>query len=276
MLRELVRIDASHPIEHVHDAPVFRLRGRLLPLIDLAAAVGDVPSQHPRLVMVIATDGVEFGLVVDHYHDSEEIVVKPLGRHLRDLTQYGGATILGDGRVVLIVDARTLARRVNLLGEAATAATTVARAHGAAGDASCQRSLVLVRQGEHGRFAVPLEDIDRIAEVPTGALARTGGDLVVQLHDDLLPVMRLADALGTDGDEPAALVSLIVCGRTGQRVGVAVDQVLDIVDLIPERRWSNHRLGVSGTVIVDGGVVELLDLPGLIASHAPHLSRSTS
>ena len=275
MLRELVRIDASHPIEHVHDAPVFRLRGRLLPLIDLAAAVGDAPSQHPRLVMVIATDGVEFGLVVDHYHDSEEIVVKPLGRHLRDLTQYGGATILGDGGVVLIVDARTLARRVNLLGEVAIAATTAARDHSAAGDASSQRSLVLVRQGEHGRFAVPLEDIDRIAEVPTGALARTGGDLVVQLHDDLLPVMRLADALGTDGDAPAPLVSLIVCGRTGQRVGVAVDQVLDIVDLVPERRWSNHRLGVSGTVIVDGGVVELLDLPGLIASHAPHLSRST-
>jgi two-component system chemotaxis sensor kinase CheA len=153
MLRELVRIDASHPIEHVHDAPVFRLRGRLLPLIDLAAAVGDAPSQHPRLVMVIATDGVEFGLVVDHYHDSEEIVVKPLGRHLRDLTQYGGATILGDGGVVLIVDCRARwpatcqpARRGRDRRRPPRRASD-----GAAAAAATQRSLVLVRQGpQHG------------------------------------------------------------------------------------------------------------------------------
>jgi two-component system chemotaxis sensor kinase CheA len=127
MLRELVRVDADHPIEHVHAAPVFRLRGRLLPLIDLARAVGAPASPAPQRIMVLSADGHEFGVLIDRYHDTEEIVVKPLGRHLRDVGQYGGATILGDGRVVLIVDCRAIARDVCRQLAAAPAAAVAQR-----------------------------------------------------------------------------------------------------------------------------------------------------
>ncbi len=269
LLRELVRVDADHPIEHVHAAPVFRLRGRLLPLIDLAQAVGAPTSAAPQRIMVLSADGHEFGVLIDRYHDTEEIVVKPLGRHLRDVGQYGGATILGDGRVVLIVDCRAIARAVRR--QLATPVAAAAAAEPAA--ATATRALVLLRQGPHNHFAVPLEMISRIASVPPSAVTRTGPDEVAQVLDDLLPVMRLGDALGTGADEVGAEQQLIVVQGDDQRIGVAVDQIIDIVTVGLTPRWSNRRPGVTGTIVVDGKVIELLDLPDLIETHAPHLLR---
>lgn len=271
MLRELVRVDADHPIEHVHAAPVFRLRGRLLPLIDLARAVGAPASPAPQRIMVLSADGHEFGVLIDRYHDTEEIVVKPLGRHLRDVGQYGGATILGDGRVVLIVDCRAIARDVCRQLAAAPAAAVPSDTAAA----TSTRALVLLRQGPQNHFAVPLEMIERIASVAPTAVTRTGPDEVVQVLDDLIPVMRLGDALGTGAEADDGEQQLIVVQGDDQRIGVAVDQIIDIVTIALTPRWSNRRPGVTGTVVVDGKVIELLDLPDLIEAHAPHLLRGT-
>ncbi|MCE9572015.1 MAG: chemotaxis protein CheW, partial [Deltaproteobacteria bacterium] len=272
-LRELVRIDAAHPIELVHSAPVFRLRGRLLPLVDLAAAVGDAPLEAPRLLLVVESEGTTLGLIVDRYHDSEEIVVKPLGRQLRECTQYGGATILGDGGVALILDIRQLARRAGLHAERRATSSAAALAPVAARDD--RTTMVMLQQGVNGRFAVPLSSIDRIDEVDASRIERTGPDEVVQLQGDLLPVMRLGTALGVDtADSP--ILQLIVCHAANRKVGVAVDQILDIVEVLPELRWSNRRTGVTGTVLFEGRVVELLDLPQLIEATAPHLLWSAS
>ena len=53
----------------------------------------------------------QFGLVVDGINDTQEIVVKPLGKQLKGLTVYAGATIMGDGRVALILDVLGIGQR---------------------------------------------------------------------------------------------------------------------------------------------------------------------
>ncbi|HVV86201.1 MAG TPA: chemotaxis protein CheW, partial [Kofleriaceae bacterium] len=130
--------------------------------------------------------------------------------------------------------------------------------------------LLLVRQGARGRYAVPLDAIDRLAEVEPSALARTGDDEVVQLDGELLPVLRLGATLGPGSEPDGALLSLVVCRAGAHRVGVAVDQVLDIIDDPVQERWSNLRPGVSGSLLLHGHVVELIDLPGLLGARAPH------
>ena len=54
--------------------------------------------------------------MVDHINDTEEIVVKPLGKQLKGLSAFAGATIMGDGRVALILDVLGLAQRARIVG----------------------------------------------------------------------------------------------------------------------------------------------------------------
>ena len=86
-------------VEDVDGAPVYRLRGELLPLVDLADVLGlDLrAARRPRRHRRAAADDRRFGLVVDRVINTEEIVVKPLGGQLKAIGLYAGATILGDG-----------------------------------------------------------------------------------------------------------------------------------------------------------------------------------
>ena len=60
-------------------------------------------------IVVVNTGVMEYGLVVDELHDTFEIVVRPLGQHLKKCSEDTGASVLGDGRVALILDASGLA-----------------------------------------------------------------------------------------------------------------------------------------------------------------------
>src|SRR3546814_13959260 len=68
-------------------------------------------------IVVLRADDRSFGLVVDGVKDSSEIVVKPLGNHLKGLSTFAGATILGDGSVALILDVMGLAQRAHVINE---------------------------------------------------------------------------------------------------------------------------------------------------------------
>ena len=105
-LLELVRLDASQveeKIEMLHGAPVYRLRGNLLPLVYLrkelyphedldVVAVAD--NERGFNIVVLQADDRQFGLVVDKITDSQEIVVKPLGKQLQGISVFAGATIM--------------------------------------------------------------------------------------------------------------------------------------------------------------------------------------
>ncbi len=68
-----------------------------------------------RNIVVVQADDRQFGLVVDGIVDTEEIVVKPLGKELKAINVFAGATIMGDGRVALILDVPRIAQRANVL-----------------------------------------------------------------------------------------------------------------------------------------------------------------
>src|SRR5205823_5961101 len=108
---ELVRND--RPIEFIHGAPVYRLRQKLLPIVHLNGVLGlPVSAAREGLTIVVLRAGSRpFGLVVDEVNDTQEIVVKPFGRQLKGIEAFAGATILGDGRVALILDVRGIAHR---------------------------------------------------------------------------------------------------------------------------------------------------------------------
>ncbi len=124
-LLELVSLDAELArlgIEYIREAPVYRLRGQLLPLVYLNRQLGvaDAPGHAEAEtvnIVVLQADERQFGLVVDAIHDTQEIVVKPLQKQLKAIQAFSGATIMGDGRVALILDVMGLAQRAKVLSD---------------------------------------------------------------------------------------------------------------------------------------------------------------
>jgi len=226
-LVELVRVaarDLVSRIEWLHDAPVYRLRGRLLPIVFLSQVMrgADPRAGAGRGLVVLRAEGRTFGLVVDAVHDTEEIVVKPLSERLRGLEMFAGATLLGDGRVALILDVPALARRTGVNG----AEEGFAAARDDAG-----RGLLLVDLCGGGRAAVPLDRIGRIDELPASAFEHRPGGSAARWRGEVLPVAPLAPAGETRAAtlDPERVYPVIVGEAGGRRFGWVVDAIADVV-----------------------------------------------
>ncbi len=106
-VHETVRTDHSD-VYYLNKRPVFRLRDEIIPVINLNKILrqnqgGFVLTEKPYIV-VIGLAEKKLGLVIDRFLGQEEVVIKSLGSYLGNTEGIAGATILGDGRIRLIVD----------------------------------------------------------------------------------------------------------------------------------------------------------------------------
>ncbi|MHC4731290.1 MAG: chemotaxis protein CheA, partial [Planctomycetota bacterium] len=196
-LRELHRLEGTERIEAVHDAPVFRLRGRLLPLVYLDLTLGLRAGDAPRngdtvFIAVLETEEQRFGLVVDRILDTQETVVKPLGLPLERIPVYAGATILGDGTVALILDVAGLAERAGISGE--TPGATWEEEEEPVRAEPTERFL-LVQGPDDGRVVLPLDMVTRLEEFPVSKIELAGDRAVVEYRGRILPLIRVTAIL---------------------------------------------------------------------------------
>lgn len=272
-LLELVRLDAEQSavaIEHVHGAPVYRLRGRLLPLVDLREQLELAPSDSATTyIVVLQSDEERYGLIVDDILDTEEIVVKPLSQQLRGIGLFAGATIMGDGSVALILDATAVARRA---GMSAEASRTTSRDAGevAAADTT---SLLVVELGDGRRAALPLASVDRLEQVTRSSLEQAGNHDVVQYRGSILPLLHLDHALMSTGASHSDVLDVIVCHAGEHLIGVVVAQIVDIVASDLAVRSSLDSGGDHGSAVIHGHVTELVDVDNVAASITAALTR---
>jgi two-component system chemotaxis sensor kinase CheA len=185
-LLELIRLEVDQSgkhIEYVHGTPVYRRRGSLLPIAYLNQVLGLKTAHQAETVSMVVLQAEErqFGLVVDGINDTQEIVVKPLGKQLKGLTLYAGATIMGDGRVALILDVLGIGQRAGVLAEFLEQ-TRVTGQQKAQTEIAQQR-LLLFRAGSFARLAVPLSLVARLEEFPLSAVEHASGGDVVQYTD---------------------------------------------------------------------------------------------
>lgn len=98
-------------IKYVQTKEVINLRGTVIPIIRLADIldVEQTKESPENLTVVIVSKGDKLaGLVIDNLIGQQEIVIKSLGKYINNNKMIGGATILGDGEVALILDVNTL------------------------------------------------------------------------------------------------------------------------------------------------------------------------
>ena len=257
-LLELIRLEGDSSekhIEHVHGTPVYRRRGSLLPIAYLNQVLGLKSAERAEAVsmVVLQAEDRQFGLVVDGINDTQEIVVKPLGKQLKGLTVYAGATIMGDGRVALILDVLGIGQRSGVLAESREQARAAAEQKTQTGIE--QQRLLLFRAGSFERLAVPLSLVARLEEFPQSSIEHAGGGQVVQYRNRILPLVPLRTVLEPGAPDPGAdaadPVQVIVFNDGDRSVGVVVDQILDVaeeaVDGAPEvEPQGPARLGGGG------------------------------
>jgi two-component system chemotaxis sensor kinase CheA len=269
-LLELIRLEGDSSekhIEQVHGTPVYRRRGSLLPIAYLNRVLGLEPAELADAVsiVVLQAEDRQFGLVVDGINDTQEIVVKPLAKQLKGLTEYAGATIMGDGRVALILDVLGIGLRSGVLAESREQARATAEKNIHAG--AEQQRLLLFRAGSFERLAVPLSLVARLEEFPRSSVEFAGGRQVVQYRNRILPLVPLRDILEPDApsrEEIADPVQVIVFNDGDRSVGVVVDQILDVVEDTITARQKSTRKGLLGSAVVSRRVTDLLDLNQVI------------
>jgi two-component system chemotaxis sensor kinase CheA len=270
-LSELVHIppeEATSAIEWIENAPLYRLRGKLLPLIFLdrllmPGAEYKMASERDYFIAVLDADGRRFGLVVDGLADPEEIVVKPLSGVLKNIGLFSGATVLGNADLALILDPGSIALKagVTLREEEAACADE--------GDAEEAYSLSYLLVEVAGRqAAVPLADVLRIEKLPLKRIEYVRNQPVLNFEGQLLPVEDSGGLMAAAEGNPQAQIIVVVCREGNRHVGIAVSHVLDVAagsDLY-EAGTEQHTGGVTLLKSRVTGVVDLGAVAPLPAS----------
>ncbi|MFT6461658.1 MAG: two-component system chemotaxis sensor kinase CheA [Maricaulis maris] len=277
-VRELVRVGAGseHTVENLNGARVMRLRDRLMPLVDLHDVLGvgeayNGNKDETGFVVVLDAGGRNVGLVVDNVLDTEEIVVKPLSDSLRGVHAYSGATILGDGSVIMILDPNGLAGEiVTAMEEDASEGVGSAKA---AEMANTQR-LLLVRAGGAEPKAVPLALVTRLEEFDPSTIESTNGRLVVQYRGRLMPIVPIGSEIRTvEGQRQPVLVF----AENHTSIGLAVDEIVDVVEERVDLQMSSDKPGVIGSAIIKGKATDVVDIAWYLdQSRAGNIQRRSS
>jgi two-component system chemotaxis sensor kinase CheA len=256
---ELVRTTANseHGIEVINNAPVLRLRDRLLPLVSLRTLLrlgGDAEEQTETFIVVTQVGAYTFGIIVDRVFDTEEIVVKPVAPILRHISMFSGNTILGDGSVIMILDPNGIAGSTGEIvgGSQATAETSAARdLH-----AEDRQSLLVFRAGGVDLKGVPLALVARLEEIEVGQIEHSHGKPVVQYRGKLMPLVTIDGSFDvkTEGRQP-----VLVFADRERSMGLVVDEIVDIVEERLKVELSVDQPGLIGTAVVSGKATDIID-----------------
>lgn len=279
-LLELVRIDTEQGalgVEMIHGTPVYRLRGQLLPLVHLSEElqIGDDHQPGSAVnIVVLQADDRQFGLVVDAIADTQEIVVKPLGKQLKQIPVFAGATILGDGHVALILDVLGLGQRARVVSEIRER-SLINEVAVLGGPAQEKETLLLLRIDESGQMAIALSQVARLEEFAHSSVERSNDRDVVQYRGEILPLIDLPALMGTGSavsENHERRIQVVVHTTPSQRhVGLVVQQILDICETTLDIDTKGRREGIQGSLVVQNRVTDILDVTDLVRRHLPAL-----
>ncbi len=258
---ELVRVtnNSEHGIESINNAPVLRLRDRLLPLVSLKKLLrlaDDKDAERQETFIVVTQVGTyTFGIIVDRVFDTEEIVVKPVAPILRHISMFSGNTILGDGSVIMILDPNGIAGATGesgMLGGAQGADTQMAReSHAAA-----KTSLLVFRAGGTHPKAVPHALVARREEIDVAEIEYSHGKPMVQYRGHLMPLVSIdgSTQFRDEGRQP-----VLVFSDREHTMGLVVEEIVDIVEDRLKVELRTEQPGVIGTAVIVGKATTIID-----------------
>lgn len=279
-LVEMLRLEQKTErdrIEQLRDTPVYRLRGELLPIVYLSNLLGTESANADRMhdhvnIVVLQADNCRFGLVVDHVERTEEIVVKALHPSLGVIPHLAGATVMGDGRVALILDVLGLASDIGLTVEELKQASELIQQT----KVEQRANQMLIFRLDSGReLAMPLSEIDRLEDIPIEKIEQTEQMQAVQYRGQIMPLLQLSQLLGdapsvqelTDNHLSAKgnAVKAIVINANGNHTAITVREIVDVAEQKGPMRLTNKAGSlIRGAAVIEGKMTDVLDLDSVL------------
>lgn len=214
-------------------------------------------------IVVVSNGSMKYGLIVDRLQDSEEIVIKPLGKHLQSCKGYAGATIMGDGRIALILDVTNLAIMADLTSmDGSDRASEVAQAaEELVKSQKDKQALLTFRSSETEQFAVPLNQVERIEKIKRSDIEELGGKRVMQYRGGSISLIAVDDVAMVQplADHDDLLV--IVFNIANQIVGLLAIGPIDALEIsVSIDDVTLKQPGVMGSTILEGITTMLIDI----------------
>lgn len=214
-------------------------------------------------IAVVSAGTHRYGLIVDELMDSEEIVVKPLGKHLKNCKGYAGATIMGDGRVALILDVASIAEMSQLSNFSSSKKLVEEKnkLESSSNKLKEHASLLLFKNTQEEQFAVPLNLVERIERIKSKSVELVGGQRVVQYRGASLPLHELGEVANVQPLPDSEQVEVIVFKLKGKEVGLMVQPPVDAVDVVLNIDTQTlMQPGIMGSLIINEMTTLMVDV----------------
>jgi two-component system chemotaxis sensor kinase CheA len=264
---EIVHPGEEYPLKSMGGARVLELRGQLLPVVDLSDLLGHPPRENTKqenFVVVLRLDHVSYGLIVNEIISNEEIVVKPLGRHLRSVPYYTGATILGQGEIAMILDPNSMAQGRISASQLALSASKSSEV--AISDSTSER--VLIFQETDGEFlAIHLKKVMRVESVKGSDIERIGSmDCLRKNHDSTLRLVQLSDLIPIKPQTQRAEEFFLIVPRPPfDGLSIVASRIVDSADLSEEQidKATFRARGLRGSAVLSDRLSLVLDFDAI-------------
>ncbi|MBD3419187.1 MAG: hypothetical protein GF398_03615 [Chitinivibrionales bacterium] len=217
-------------------------------------------------IVVLRMERHLYGLVVDDVLDSEEIVVKALPETLKASQCFAGSTIMGDGRVAMILDPNGIAAMADLKFEDLEKDITAEKKK-AENEANQQmQDMLLFTIGGKEHLAMSLAEVARIEKRKTHEIEAVGDKEFLKYDDSTLRIIRLEHFMPISASMEQADTTFVIVPRsaTGQ-IGLIAHKVEDTVQTALELDINSiHGTGVKGSTIINKNLTVVLDIPAIV------------
>lgn len=297
-LQEIVRIkpgDTTRKIEFIHNSEVLRLRGRLLPIVHLSDVLGlqgTCPTS-PReaaysashestsgitRILVLKIGSRQFGIAVDAIHGSEEILVKPLPKFLKDCKCYSGVTIMGDGKTAMILDPEGIIVKANL--RFSEGRDDVAEKELAAESESIkeQQNLLLFKCSGPETFGIDLSLVSRVEEITADEIEKIGQKEFIKFRGNSLRVIRPEDFIPVNSHRNERKYLYVIIPKLVKHpLGILIEKVNDTVQTSIKLNLEDIKSkGIIGSTILNDRIVLLVNIYELFELADPEHYSSVS
>ena len=221
-------------------------------------------------VVVLKTGLNRFGLCLEELFDNEEIVVKPLSDHIKDCRCFSGATILGDGRVVMILDTPGMAAHAGLQFEAINAEEGRRKASEGALQNQNLIRVIIFSSAEEEYFALPLDRVARLEALVPRKIYRFGDRRIMEYNGLSLPLFSLDEFIQVNPCEfKKEGLHVIIPKESKVKAGIVISSIIDTVEL--EFTFDDTFVdgadgadGIYGSTFFEDKFVQFLDMDKII------------
>ncbi|MCS7199026.1 MAG: chemotaxis protein CheW [Caldimicrobium sp.] len=265
-LKEIVSINPQKDILYLGESQFYRLRGEIIPILSLSSILAQQNTKREHNLLILTTGEREYGLLVDRIYDSEEIVVKPLGKWFKGIPLYSGATIMGDGRLALILDVVGLSRFVGLRAEEVERAFEEKKLKTIAEETQ----FILLFDIEDSTFALPLALISRLDKVKAKEIQIIGGKEVFLYKNKVIPIIRLENYLPIQAVSPQDEYSVLFFSEREKTCAILCSRIVDTIETSLQVETDLYvQPGILGHRIINNRTVLFLDIYKIIEMYDP-------